>query len=290
MILKLKGSKGIHTQHTLNRFTFSFCRILTILQKENRHMNTIERHQVIINKIKKEGQVKVLTLCEELKVSSVTIRKDLKFLEDKGLLFRAHGGATLHNPYTVERPVNEKEKIHLAEKMRIGSAAAKLVQPNDSILIASGTTVQALAKNIQPRENLTVITSALNVALELIHHPEIEVVQLGGLLRKSSSSVTGPYATNILADFSCSKLFLGVDGIDLDFGLTTANVMEAHLNREMIRVSQKTIVLADSTKFGRRGFGKICEFEDIDEIITDKGISDYTAKTLEELGIKVTVV
>ncbi len=253
-------------------------------------MNTIERHQFIINKINQEGQVKVVTLCEELKVSSVTIRKDLKFLEDKGLLFRTHGGATLTNPYTIERPVNEKEKIHLSEKMRIGAAAAKLVEPNDSILIASGTTVQALAKSIQPGKNLTVITSALNVALEFMHHPEIDVLQLGGLLRKSSSSVTGPYAKNILADFSCSKLFLGVDGIDLDYGLTTANVMEAHLNREMIRISQKTIVLADSTKFGRRGFGKICEFDDIDEIITDKGVSDFTVRTLEEMGIKMTIV
>lgn len=266
--------------------TFPYCRKNSPYEP----MNTIERHQGIINKIKKEGQVKVLNLCDDLKVSSVTIRKDLKFLEDKGLLFRTHGGATLHNPYIIDRPVNEKGKLHLTEKMRIGAAAARLLQPNDSILIASGTTVQALAKSIQPKENLTVITSALNVALELIHHPEIEVIQLGGLLRKSSSSVTGPYAKNILADFSCSKLFLGVDGIDLDFGLTTANVMEAHLNREMIRVSQKTIVLADSTKFGRRGFGKICEFEDIDEIITDKGISEYTAKTLEEMGIKVTIV
>lgn len=268
---------------------FSVCAIVLILQRHF-DMNTIERHQVIINKIKKEGQVKVLNLCEELKVSSVTVRKDLKFLEDKGLLFRAHGGATLDNPYTIDRPVNEKEKIFLSEKMRIGAAAAKLLQPDDSILIASGTTVQALARNIKPNRSLTVITSALNVALELIHHPEIEVVQLGGLLRKSSSSVTGPYAKNILADFSCSKLFLGVDGIDLAFGLTTANVMEAHLNREMIKVSQKTIVLADSTKFGRRGFGKICDFDDIDEIITDKGVSDYTAKTLEEMGIKVTIV
>jgi DeoR family transcriptional regulator of aga operon len=253
-------------------------------------MNTVERHQIIIDKIKKEGQVKVLALCEELKVSSVTIRKDLKFLEEKGLLFRAHGGATLLNPYTIDRPVNEKEKIHSSEKIRIGVAAAKMIESNDSILIASGTTVQAFARSIQPKGNLTVITSALNVALELIHHPQIEVVQLGGILRKSSSSVTGPYAKNILADFSCSKLFLGVDGIDLEFGLTTANVMEAHLNRDMIRVSQKTIVLADSTKFGRRGFGKICNFDDIDEIITDKGISDYTARALEEMGIKVTIV
>src|SRR5690606_9969364 len=98
------------------------------------------------------------------------------------------------------------------------------------------------------------------------------------------------YAEKNLADFSCSKLFLGVDGIDLEFGLTTTNVMEAHLNREMIKVSQKTIVLVDSTKFGKRGFGRICGFDMIDEIITDNGISEFTKQALEESGIKVTIV
>lgn len=249
-----------------------------------------ERHQHILSSLKQEGQVNVLDLCEKLSVSSVTIRKDLKLLEDKGLLFRTHGGATANNPYTTDRSVNEKEKIQSTEKMNIGAAAASLLVPNDSILIASGTTVLALARNIQPKSNLTVITSSLNIALELNRHPEIEVMQLGGVLRKSSSSVTGPYAESVLADFSCSKLFLGVDGIDLDFGLSTTNVMEAHLNRQMIKVSQKTIVLADSTKFGKRGFGKICGFDDIDQIITDSGISDYTVKALEGMGIKVTIV
>jgi DeoR family transcriptional regulator, aga operon transcriptional repressor len=240
--------------------------------------------------LKQEGQVNVLDLCEKLSVSSVTIRKDLKLLEDKGLLFRTHGGATANNPYTTDRSVNEKEKIQATEKTRIGAAAAALLVPNDSVLIASGTTVLALARNIQPKSSLTVITPSLNIALELNRHPDIEVMQLGGVLRKSSSSVTGPYAESTLTDFSCSKLFLGVDGIDLDFGLSTTNVMEAHLNRQMIKVSQKTIVLADSTKFGKRGFGKICGFEDIDQIITDSGISDYTVKTLEGMGIKVTIV
>ncbi|TPE41048.1 DeoR/GlpR family DNA-binding transcription regulator [Pontibacter mangrovi] len=249
-----------------------------------------ERHQKIISRLQQEGKVNVADLCTDMDVSSVTIRKDLKLLEDKGLLFRTHGGATLHNPYTTDRSVNEKEKIQSAEKMLIGTAAAKLLEPNDSILIASGTTVLALAKNIQPKGSLSVITSALNVALELIRHPEVEVIQLGGLVRKSSSSVTGPYAEGILADFSFSKLFLGVDGIDMEFGLTTTNVMEAHLNRQMIKVAQKTIVLADSTKFGKRGFGKICGFEDIDQIITDKGVSDYVVRTLEGMGIKVTIV
>nr|WP_206598658.1 transcriptional repressor AgaR [Rufibacter ruber] len=255
-------------------------------------MSITERHQHIINKLQQEGQVNVLDLCDQLSVSSVTIRKDLKLLEDKGLLFRTHGGATQNNPYTIDRPVNEKEHLQISEKTRIGIAAAKLIEPNDSILIASGTTVMALAKSIQPHalKNLTVITSALNVALELLRHPEVEVMQLGGLLRRSSSSVTGPYSESILADFSCSKLFLGVDGIDLEFGLTTTNVMEAHLNRQMINISQKAIVLADSSKFGKRGFGRICGFEDIDQIITDKGISEHTLNSLQGMGVKVTIV
>lgn len=253
-------------------------------------MNTIERHQVIIEKVNKDGQVKVHDLCDEFDVSSVTVRKDLKFLEEKGMLYRMHGGATQTNPYATDRHVNEKEKIHFSEKMEIGKVAAKMVTVNDSILIGSGTTVLSLAKHIKPQENLTVITSALNVALELNQHLEIEVIQLGGILRKRSSSVTGLTAENNLCDFSCSKFFLGVDGIDLEFGLTTANAMEARLNREMIKVSQKTIVLADSTKFGKRGFGRICGFDNIDEIITDNEISDYTRETLEEYGIRVTII
>ncbi|HEY0772151.1 MAG TPA: transcriptional regulator, partial [Sphingobacteriaceae bacterium] len=177
-----------------------------------------------------------------------------------------------------------------SEKMRIGVAAANLIEPNDSIIIASGTTVQSFAKSIQPIENLTVITSSLNVALDLTHNPVIEVLQLGGLVRKSSSSVAGAYAEGILKDFFCSKLFLGVDGIDIEFGLTTTNSMEAHLNRQMMGTAQKTIVLADSTKFGKRGFGRICGLDEIDRIITDSNVSDHTVKTFESMGIKVTVV
>jgi DeoR family transcriptional regulator, aga operon transcriptional repressor len=248
-----------------------------------------ERHQHIITKLHKEGSIKVQDLCSELNVSSVTIRKDLKLLEDKNMLFRTHGGGTLHNPYTADKPVNEKEKMQSDEKMRIGTAASQLIEADDCIIIASGTSVLAFAKNLYPKGNLTVITAALNVALELIDNTHIEVIQLGGLLRKSSSSVTGPHAEKILSDFSCSKLFLGVDGIDVEFGLTTTNVMEAHLNRKMIAAAQKTIVLADSTKFGKRGFGRICGLEDVDQVITDNRVSEHTVKTLQGMGIEVTI-
>lgn len=249
-----------------------------------------ERHQYIIKKLQKEQYINVVDLCNELKVSSVTIRKDLKLLEDKNLLYKIHGGATLSNPYTVDRSVNEKEQMQSGEKSNIGQAAAELVVENDSIIIASGTSVLAFARALPMNLHCTVITAALNVAMELTRHPNTEVVQLGGLLRKSSTSVMGPYSENILKDFFCSKLFLGVDGIDLEFGLTTTNMMEAHLNRQMISVSQKTIVLTDSTKFGKRGFGKICNIDEIDHIITDKGISDHTVTQLESMGVKVTIV
>lgn len=254
-------------------------------------MNTLaERHQYILSKLKDEGKVNVLDLCTDLNVSSVTIRKDLKILEDKNLLFRTHGGGTLSNPYTIDRPVNEKEKIRSKEKAEIGEVAASLIEPNDCIIIASGTTVLSLARHIKAEKNLTVITAALNVATELNRHPDIEVLVLGGILRKSSSSATGMYAEKILEDFSCSKLFLGVDGIDPDFGLTTTHIQEAQLNRKMIAASQKTIVLADSSKFGKRGFGRICGLEDVEQVITDSGISDHMKEILKGMGIEVTIV
>lgn len=253
-------------------------------------LSITSRHQSILNKLQEEGYVNVLDLCKALDVSAVTIRKDLKLLEEKGLLFRSHGGASMHNPYINEKPVNEKEYIRSEEKMRIGKAAAQLILPDDTFIIASGTTVLALARHIKPVGGLTAITASLNVALELNRHPEIEVLQLGGSLRKSSFSVAGSFSEMMLENFSCNKLFLGIDGIDLEFGISTTNILEAQLNQKMISASQKTIVLADSSKFGRRGFGKIGNLDELDQIITDREAPDHYIKALEEMGIEVTLV
>ncbi|MFT3980286.1 MAG: DeoR/GlpR family DNA-binding transcription regulator [Ferruginibacter sp.] len=262
------------------------------MSTDNGHslLSLAERHKHILDTIKREGKVTVLDLCNDLNVSSVTIRKDLTLLETKNLLYRTHGGATLANPYATDRHVNEKEKLKAAEKTDIGAAAAALIEADDSIIIGSGTTVQFLARAIQPQGKLTVITAALNVATELNQHPDIEVIVLGGILRKSSSSGTGPYAEKMLEDFSCSKLYLGVDGIDAEFGITTTHVMEAQLNRKMIAAAQKTIILTDSSKFGKRGFGRICGLEEVDQVITDKGISEHSRQQLQDMGIEVTIV
>lgn len=252
-------------------------------------MNNVDRHHYIITQLKERGSLNVIDLCQKLSVSSVTIRKDLKLLEERQLLFRTHGGATLKNPYAVDRSVFEKEKMQYDQKMAIARTAADLIEENDSIIIASGTTVLAMARNIQPRGNLMVVTSALNVAVELLRHPQVEILQLGGQIRNTSVSVAGAYAEQALDDFYCSKLFLGVDGIDPVSGLTTTSASEAKLNRKMINAVQKTIVLADSTKFGRRGFGKICLLEDVDEVITDKNIPSHVRNDIEGMGVKITI-
>ncbi len=251
-------------------------------------MNNVERHQYIIKQIKKNGHVSVLDLCEELEVSSVTIRKDLQFLEDSGLVYRTHGGATSQNPYQTDRPVFEKEKIHEQEKRLIAKAASKLIASNDSIIIGSGTTTQFLAREMSPLGDLTVVTSALNVTMELVKHQNVEVIQLGGSVRRSSTSVTGPYANTVLESFFCSKLFLGVDGIDMDFGISTTSAQEAMLNQKMIEVAQQVIILADSSKFGRKSFGKIVDFSKIDVVISDD-IPSAFRDMFESLGIETII-
>jgi len=249
-----------------------------------------ERHRIILKHLEDTGHVNVQDLSKQMKVSDVTIRKDLKLLEDKQLLFRTHGGASKVNPYTNDKPVAEKERLNAEEKNIIAKRAATMIGYNDSIIIASGTSMLALSRAMQPEGHLTVITSALNVALELSHHLNVEVLQLGGQLRQNSSSVMGPYAEQILADISCSTLFLGVDGIDLEMGLTTTSLMEARLNQKMIDAAQITVVLADSSKFGKRGLGRICNLDQVDHIITDSGISQELVRLLEEKGVTVTVV
>jgi len=182
--------------------------------------NITDRHQLILKMLKENGRVNILELSDKMKVSGVTIRKDLKLLEDKNLLFRTRGGGSINNPYATDRPINEKELINAEEKQKIAKAAVALVGQKDSIIISSGTTVFEFARCLHPTKHLTIITPAVKVTLELCTRPNVEVLQLGGLVRQNSSSVAGAFAERILDEISCGILFIGVDGIDPDFGLS----------------------------------------------------------------------
>lgn len=252
-------------------------------------LSIAERHKIILDKLNREGFVKVVDIAKELDVTMVTIRKDLKILEDKGLLFKSHGSASPINPHMADRHVSEKEKLHVSEKDKIGIAAAELIEENDTIIVNSGSTIFAFIDKIRPEGTLTLVTPCVKVTLNICDMENVNIFQLGGMFHKRSLSVTGNYASELLENVSCSKLFLGVDGVDIEWGVTTSNVEEAELNTAMMKAASKTIVLCDSSKFGKRGFGRVCSVDNIDIVITDAGISDAMKEELEEQGVRVII-
>ncbi|MEN2401671.1 DeoR/GlpR family DNA-binding transcription regulator [Flavobacterium sp. MC2016-06] len=248
-----------------------------------------KRQEDILKELDEKGYVNVVDLCETLNVSTVTIRKDLNFLENEKLLHRTHGGASKQPIYAFERDVSDKEVLQVEQKKQIAAEALKYISEHDYIILGSGSNIHYLSRIITGFQKLTVLTPSLKVSLELCKETSIDTIQLGGDVRNSSTSAVGPIAESILSQFSCNKLFLGTDGVHLDFGLSTSNALEAHLNQVMIEVAEKVIVLADSTKMNIRGFGKICNLNKIDVLITDDGIDADTKMKLEEIGINVII-
>lgn len=249
-----------------------------------------ERRQHILGIAHSEGRVRVRDLSKSLGISQITIRKDLDYLQSKGLLQRSHGGALPAQPGALFDPsLQEKEKSHHGEKERIAAAAVELVKEGQCVMLDSGTTTTAVAHALKRFSHLTVITNAVNIAADLTG-TNFEVILTGGILRKNSFSLVGPLAEDMLAEMHADILFLGVDGFDMDIGLTTPNLLESRVNRAMVHGSAKIVAVCDSTKFERRSLSRIVPSTSIHQIITDSGISRKVLDQLQSLNIEVTLV
>lgn len=248
-----------------------------------------ERRSYAIRQLNDQGHLSVSNLSEELDVSTVTIRKDLQYLEDRNLLIRTHGGAIRPDHYAYDLSLDEKAKRHEAEKKRIGRKAADLVADKDTLVIDSGTTAMQVVRNLDGKKDLTAATGSVHIARELLRLSEVNVLMLGGRLRRTSASAVGHYAEQMMREHSFRKFFLAVDGFDVDYGLTTTNDSEAHLNRLMVESSEETIAIVDSSKFGRRGLSYICKPNDVDIVITDDNVSDRDVRRLEEAEVQVLI-
>jgi DeoR family transcriptional regulator of aga operon len=257
---------------------------------ENGKGSTVKRRVMILQKLGLDGQVDVNALSKELGVSEVTIRNDLSKLEEKKMLIRARGGAIKLDGVGKDFHLSDKNKQNLEEKKRIGQAAAALIEDNDTIILDSGTTTIEIARHLSKINNLTVITNALNVANELAEYENANIIIPGGFLRKNSLSLIGAAAGESFKNYFCDKLFLAVDGFSTLHGLSTPNVDEAHLNRIMIDISKKIIVVADSSKFSRRSLAFIAPISKVDTVVTDSGILPEDQKKLENAGIELIIV
>lgn len=254
--------------------------------------DTSHRREKISNMLKENGSVQVIDLAEQYSVSTVTIRKDLKFLEDKGIATRSYGGAML-NETVISRDeiaIERKQTLHFNEKYQIGLAAAKLITANDAIILDSGSTTAQIAPHLAQKENITVVTNGLNVVNELARHDQLNVMLLGGTLRGKNQSFFGSHAENALKNLHVDKLFLGVDGFHMRRGITTHFEAEAILNRLMGKAAREIIVVTDSSKFDQVCLHKILEPTEVNHIITDKGIPSDYYDGLQRMGIEVTIV
>src|SRR4051812_16070929 len=254
-----------------------------------KNISTVERRTQIVEKLEAEGQLDVTSLSKELGVSEVTIRNDLNWLEQKNMLIRARGGAMKAERVGADLSLSEKNKFHYQEKLKIGKAAAALIENGDTIILDSGTTTLEINNNLAGIESLTVITNALNIANRLAEHEHVNVIVPGGFLRKNSLSLVGTTAEESFKNYFCDKLFLAVDGFSTVHGLSTPNVEEAHLNRVMILIAKQVIVVTDSSKFHKRSFAFIAPITAVDIVVTDAGIPEEDKKRLETAGIQVII-
>lgn len=251
--------------------------------------NTRQRRQEILQLLVLNGTVQVADLVQRFGVSSVTIRADLTQIESQGLATRNHGGATLQRTPPLEQDIHEKDTLNLPLKESIGMHAARLVKPGDNIIIDSGSTTMTLARHLRSHRDVTVMTNGLNVAWELANAPGVNLLLTGGKLRKQSLSLHGSQAETSLSTYSFDTLFLGVDGLDLQFGLTTHNEAEASLNHRMVERARKVVVLTDASKFGRVSLHRIAKLSQIHAVITDQSIGNDYREGLQRLDIEVII-
>lgn len=251
-----------------------------------------ERRREILEVLHRDGRVLVKDLARQFRISQITIRKDLEFLDGQGVIQRTHGGALpVQAGALLDPTLREKQRLHSKQKAQIAHAAARLVEEGQSLLLDSGTTTTAIARALKNKNmmRLTVITNAVNIAAELAG-THIEVILTGGMLRKNSFSLVGPLAERTLRQLSADILFLGVDGFDTNAGLFTPNLLESEVNRAMVEIARRTIAVCDSSKFGRRSLCNIMPVATVHEVITDKQIPKSDLRALKEAGVKVTLV
>ncbi|HET7268505.1 MAG TPA: transcriptional repressor AgaR [Oleiagrimonas sp.] len=248
-----------------------------------------ERRRHIVEMVEVDGRATVDELARHFDISAVTIRGDLDALARAGAITRSHGGALPAAVARTDTPLPVKETRHLAEKRRIGAAAAKLIGDGETIILDSGSTTVEIARQIRQRRwlALTVITNALNIAMELNGLQGVRVMMLGGMLRPTSYSLTGTDAEQALSKLTADRLFLGVDGLDPRVGATTPDPQEATLNAQMVHAARESIAVLDSSKLGRRSLSVIIPVTELDVVITDTNASGEALDMLREQGVRV---
>ena len=261
-------------------------------QMSERSDKQATRAAAILKELRQTGSASVEALSESLQVSLATVRRDLEALEESGLLRRTHGGAIPIGPLFYE-PFRQDESFQVQverfadEKRRIALAAADMVSPGDTIALTAGTTTTELVRCLHADGEITVVTNTVNVAMELSARKDIHVFVTGGHLRGDWFSLVGSAGVAAMKGLFMDLVFLGVNGIDAERGLTCLNGDEVDINRAMARQAKRNIAVADHSKLGVVTKWQICPTEEIELLITDTGATDEMIAPFLAKGIQV---
>ena len=245
-----------------------------------------ERERTILKVLSERGSISVSHLSKDLGVSEVTLRSDLRELEVKGYLIRSRGGAypALH------QSIVEKQQLYIEEKGRIARAAAELVRDGDCIMIEAGTTTALVARYLMGKRDVQVVTNSTLVFSYARLNPALQITLTGGEFRRETESMVGPVALRTIAGLNVRLAFVGTDGFSLQKGMTTQLVEGAEIVKAMSACAEVTLLLADSSKWGKTGFVNVLPLSKVEGIITDKGMAPEAAAELEAASIRCTLV
>jgi DeoR/GlpR family transcriptional regulator of sugar metabolism len=252
-------------------------------------MLVAERHRKIVEVVNEKLSVRVTELSKTFKVTEETIRRDLEKLEKENLLRRSHGGAVSIQDEQSEVSYAEREITNSLEKKSIAIEAVKLIKPGEQIVLDASTTAWYMAKEM-PDVPLTVITNSIKVAVELSKKEQVKVISTGGMLLPKSLSYVGPLAERSLNMYHVNKAFISCKGVHIEGGLSDSNEWQALLKRQMMLISDQTILMADSTKFGVRTFAHITEIGQVSCVLTDSNLDEAYSRAVEEKGVKIQTV
>lgn len=251
-----------------------------------------QRRERIRQLIVSRQDVSVAELSELLHASASTIRRDLQRLEEEGLLQRRHGGAVAAGapPAAPEPPALQRASEQAAEKRRIGRSAAEMVQPGETVFISGGTTTLEVARHLRGCQGLTVLTNALNIAQMLLDDPGIDLVIVGGLVRRSEMSLVGPLAQQAVRNLRADRVIMSVRAVHPSLGLTNDALLETETDRAILGCAPELIVVADHTKLGRVAPSLVAPASAMGTLVTDHDAPPSILDALRELGVHVVQV
>lgn len=251
-----------------------------------------ERTKRILWELRFAGQVSVDELSQRIGVSPSTVRRDLQDLEVEGLLRRTHGGAVIvenlfYEPFRDVSSFHLQEQLMHEEKRRIGLLAAELISDGDTISICAGTTTTQVARSIRHRKDIKIFTNSVNIAMELSHRSDLDVVLSGGSLSGEWFALVGPKAIQHASEHFVDKVFVGVDGFDAERGITDDDPAEAAIHNAMLAQARQRIVVADHTKLGKIEGSLIWPARGLDVLVTDSQASDQVLASFRASGVDI---